>query len=274
MSVDVVIVNYRSAGDLGRACDSLFETQAHLTHMTLAVVNVAPLERDRQVASDICSFWQRQRRAAVYWEFADNVGYNHACNVAGGAGESDVVLLLNADIEFNRSPVVASLEADLRSRSDWGIAGPRQVDRSGRLTAAGIFGSHARPVHRGWHEPDRGQYVDVRDDVVTVAGSIFALRRDTWRVLTDCPVYQDVAPGATGPMLPTKHFWGETGCAYHAAAHGLRCVYDGTVVARHEAHGAPNSSRWARDNRDRDAALFAEFCDAHGLEHDQKARHQ
>lgn len=269
--IDLVVVNYRSPGDLTRFVESLATQAAVADQATLTIVNVAPERADREAAKlaadrAVTSDWVA---AASTVEHEVNVGYNRACNDAGSLGDREVVVCCNADVQFlPASPVLANLHYGLTANTEWGIAGPRQTDHQGRITAAGIFGGLAKPKHRGFHDRRSGAFNDLRTDATLVSGAIFALRRNVWVELAGCPRFQQIAPDERGPFLPTTHYWGESYACAHAHGHGFKCVYDGRVTAIHELHGAPGSTAFGRRHMDADQTLFRAACAAHGLAHD------
>jgi GT2 family glycosyltransferase len=228
------------------------------------------------------------RRAAVLSNevtitvHTENVGFNRAVNAAGEQpdGGREVIAAFNADVAF-LPPVERGAEhvIDRMYRAlatpEWGVVGPRQRDSRGRLTAAGIFGTHAKPRHRGWlSSAASSEYRDVRDVAVSVAGSAMALRRDTWELLTCCPIYcgspfrRRHSDTYAGPFLPNRHYWGDTWVCYHAAAHGLKSVYLGDVECIHDVHGADPACRFGREHKPADRARFRDACDDHRIEHD------
>lgn len=207
--VDVVVTNYRTAGDLSAFLASLHGWEPEVPH-DVVVANVSPTRRDVQVASAWLEAPGRERRTVV--PFADNVGYARACNRGASLGRREVVALFNADVRLTPGALDTCYDA-LIAHPSWAILGPRQVDDEGRLTAAGIFGTNTAPRHRGWHEVDRGQYTDVRPDAVTVSGAAFFVRRAVWDELTACPIFAATAePPPEGAFLQTPHYYEETHC--------------------------------------------------------------
>lgn len=198
--IDLVVVSYRTPGDLAAFLGSL-EAHRPTVPWSVTVVNVDPLADDKAVAVE----WVERHPQAAGIAFDHNVGYARACNRGAQLGRREVVAFFNADVRLTPNALDECYWA-LKSDPAWGILGPRQVDDDGRLTAAGIVGTNEAPRHRGWHERDVGQFRDVRDDVVTVAGSAYFVRRDVWDRLRHDPLYQEVSGGAEGAMLPTPHY--------------------------------------------------------------------
>lgn len=261
--LDIVVVNFRTPEDLAACLGSLAAYPPSVPH-TVTVVHVCP----EQVDLDVAEFFMSSNHHDAHWTeqvWETNVGYNIACNRAAADGEAPHIACFNADTRV----VVGTLDT-MRSALDenpyWAIAGPRQTDDRGQLTAAGIFGPGDVPLHRGWHEPSGdGRYTDVRDDCVTVSGAALFIRRSVWDELRDCPVQQAMFPGARGALGEQFHFYGETTCCYHARAHGHLLGYVGTttMVHNHMGAGHPNQTSIASDRES-----FRRFCKAHELPHD------
>lgn len=255
MAVSVVVVNYQTPADLAGFCQS-YEDHAP-DDAELIIVNVEPTDDDIDVAEQ---FKFTQHIVAQV-----NVGYGSACNRAAKQTFREVIALFNADTRLRDGTITECAEALLGHR-EWGILGPRQVDEHGLLTHAGIIGDRAHPRHRAWKEPDRGQYTDVVE-VPTVSGSAYFVKREVWNQLTWCPIFRQIAPDAEGAFLPTKHFYEETWCSYHAIEHGWKVVYYGPVTMEHHWHKASPVGyveQWMPASQ----AFFRHACDKHHIPHD------
>lgn len=257
VSIDLVVVNYRTPHDLEAFLDSL-DQYAPIMPASLTVVEVD----DEDYEHDFT--WVGGRGATI--GVATNIGYGRACNLAATRGKGSVIAFFNADILVTPDSIDACYRA-LTSHPDWGILGPRQVNEERRIRHAGIFGSHSAPVHRGWNEIDHGQHTDIRE-AITVSGSAYFVRRHVWDELTQCPRFQEVAPEAQGAFLPTPHYYEETWASYHAHAHGHRVIYYGPVTMIHKWHRASPLGGWAEQQMSVSRDLFREACQAHGIEHD------
>jgi GT2 family glycosyltransferase len=263
--LDVVMVNYRTPDDRAAFIDSLIE---HLptVDFTFTVVDVgvdliSSMDHDGQAANV-------ETIAMNTWRIAlsENVGYARACNFGAAMGTSEIIGLFNADVVLT-ADAIDDCCAALAEHDEWGILGPRQVDARGRLRHAGIFGSHEQPRHRGWDEPNRGQYQDVAP-AVSVSGSAYFIKRKVWQELTDCTLYQEIAPDAGGAFLPTAHYYEETWASYHAHAHGHQVIYFGEATVIHKWHQASPIGGWADRQMKESRAYFRAACDHHGIAHD------
>jgi hypothetical protein len=134
----------------------------------------------------------------------------------------------------------------------------------GGTGTAGIFGTNAAPVHRGWNEIHRGQYLDV-SDAVTVSGSAYFVKRTVWEELANCSLYREVAPDAAGAFLPTPHYYEETWASYHCREHGYRVIYYGPITMVHKWHQASPVGGWAEQQMPASRELFRRACVHHGI---------
>lgn len=174
----------------------------------------------------------------------ENVGYARAVNqgMSFWAHPAPYAAILNCDVQFIEGEKIQQIIDAFETFPDIGVIGPRTRTSNGKLTHAGIVTTDAEPRnhHRGWMEPDLGQYKDALE-VNTVSGATYFVRTKMWLELTECADYQRAAKAAceveaTGAFLPTKHFFEETFCSYHARQHGWRVVYMGSVAMIHEWH--------------------------------------
>jgi len=263
--IDVIVVNYRTPGDLQQFIES-YDAHSGRKDSTLWVVNVDPREADLEVGE-----WAERTALNPTFHIVHdtNIGYGRAVNHAASLGEAQVIAAFNADTRLTEGCLDLCFER-LMAEPTWGILGPRQVDNEGRITHAGIFGTHKVPKHRAWHKSNSAAYDDVLE-AITVSGSAYFIKRRVWDELTECPIYKEVAPDAEGAFLPTPLFYEETWCSYHAFAHGHKVMYFGEaeMVHRwHESIKSNNKSAWANEVFKDSRSLFRKACDAHGLEHD------
>ena len=252
MAVDVVVVNYHTEQLLHEFVESYDREKFDGCTLTIVDVEVAS---DGSHVHEMCD---------SFVLFHENVGYARACNAGASGGNNDVILLANSD---TRLVGLKECYDQLVAHDDWGVLGPRQVNEFGNITAGGIFGTDTNIGQRGWNEVDRGQYSDVRDDAKSVSGSLYFIKRNLWNELTECPLYKGFVPDAIGAFLPTKHYWEETFCSYHARAHSYKVVYYGPVQMIHYWHksspiGVPEMYV------DESKALYRAACQAHGIVHE------
>lgn len=269
--VHMVVTNYRTPDDLHRFCESV-QKFAPKDPWSLTIINVSPLPADMAVGER----WADKLGAGHCW-FEVNIGYGRACNEGACRAlwppdtSEGVLAFFNADVILTRRAVDNCVEG-LLSRSDWGVLGPRQVNNQGKLTHAGIFGTHTKPQHRAWLAAAKSsQYTDVRDDAITVSGAAYFIRRSLWDELCSCPIFRQVAPEARGAFLPTPFYYEETWVSYHAYAHGKGVVYWGQDTLIHKWQQAVITNKkqaWAALMFEQSGQRFREACDAHGIPRD------
>lgn len=267
--VDVVVVNYRTPGDLRDFIKSFVDVQFEVP-LTLYIVNVDPQEADALVAEECLDDVHVPMGYAVC---PSNVGYAKACNTAAEAivefkRPRQTLAFFNADTVL-RTGVLDHCHWTLHSNASFGVVGPKQVNESNLITHAGIFGTNDKPALRGWRRPDDGQFDEIRDDAVSVSGSAYFIKRLCWDELTRCPKYQTIAPDAVGAFLPTPHYYEETFCSYHAREHGWKVVYDGKTSMVHKWHKAsPVGGVAEKKHMPESRKMFRAACEAHGMIHD------
>jgi GT2 family glycosyltransferase len=237
-----------------------------LTFTLCVIENSSPDDSVRQVlkgpALDAVRALPNCKDATIIFN-ETNVGYARAINHGVSLGTAPYVAALNTDVQFLQEDAAQTCVAFLDRHEDVGIVGPRTVDEFERFTHAGIIASGSMTEqHRYWLHHDVGQASDVLD-VPTVSGATYFFRRRMWEQLTDCPLFRQVAPEAEGAFLPTRHFYEETYCSYHARLHDWRVVYLGTAKMIHLWH---RSSTVGSQDILGPRAYFLRALEAHGLE--------
>ncbi len=264
--LDAIVCNFKTPGDL-RSFLKSFRPARNEVGCTLTIVNVQPDPEDGLVSVE--ELWPGAQTEASIVSWSDNLGFNRACNAAAATSRevpAPYLALFNADVILRPGALAHCVQA-LKDHPDWAVVGPRQVNESNQITSAGTFGTVTKPEMRGWHEIDRGQFNDVRDDAVHVSGAAMFWRRSIWDELTACPQFQEAAPGATGALLSTcHHFYGETFAMAHALSHGFKVVFDGsapTIV--HKWHRASRVGGEVELRMPEEKAEFERACRIHGI---------
>jgi hypothetical protein len=213
--LDLVIVNYRTAA-MTAECVRSFLEWTELDH-TLTVVDNGSGDGSAEMLSR--TFPQVRVLANPA-----NLGYAKACNLGALAGQGDHLIFLNSDVlalpGWDR-PLVACLEGDARIA----VAGPKLVNAQNLIVGAGVVGTNAQPVIRGWQEPDRGQY-DQPTDCLSVCGAAYAIKRRLIPVLG---------------LFDERYFfyYEEADYSYHAREMGCRVVYcPASKLVHHHAQTA------------------------------------
>lgn len=260
-----VVVNYRTPRDLEFFLNSWLQFAP--SNATLSVVNVDPLEEDRQVSYRWYPVMVDQGCHVDWLNTSTNVGYGSACCLGVEGRDSEVYGFFNADTKLT-SGVLEEMEQALLSNDEWGLIGPRQVDSRGRITHGGILGTNTAPYQRGWQELDRGQYTEVIEDAVSVMGSAFLVKRACWDELHNCRTFREVHPDAPGAFLPTFLYYEETWMAVHARSHGWKAVYYGPRTMIHQWHESIKNLPRERDFFRESRKIFRETCKHHNIEYD------
>lgn len=266
------MVNYQTPQDAFEFIQAFADVQYEVP-CTLTIINVDPTPED-DIAVDMAVRSAEVKIPTVWGSWPTNVGYALACNFAAAALAQyhdvarSTLAFFNADTRL-RPGVLDQCHWELHQHRDWGVVGPRQVDDSNNITHAGIFGTQEQPQLRGWQEPDAGQFNDVRDDAVSVSGSAYFTKRKVWDRLTACPLFCDIVGGnPIGAFLPTQHYYEETWCSYHAAAHGYKIAYLGSVGMVHRWHKASPVGGPAEQGMSAAKQQFRAACDYHDIPHD------
>jgi GT2 family glycosyltransferase len=263
--IDLVVVNYKTPDDLLGFVESVRDLGPRFSDYTLTVIDV---EASRSYTDDLPI-----SAHGTCIGVTSNIGYARACNHGAALGSSEYIGFFNADTALREKGTIEAIVETMDANPFWGVVGPRQVSSANKITHAGIIGTQAHPQIRGWQERDRGQYSDI-EEVVSVAGSAYFVRRAAWEDLTECPRYQqaltelDLRDGYDGAFLPTRHYYEETWCSYHAAEHGWKVVYFGEATMTHEWHKASPVGGWAEQQMKHSQRLFRRACAIHGIDCD------
>jgi GT2 family glycosyltransferase len=152
---------------------------------------------------------------------ADNVGVTAALNVCVQAGDSELVALLNNDLELHPD-CLGELVAAMRCYPRAGSAGAKLVDFHDRavLDGAGdLLGWGGVPARRGHGERDRGQY----DAPRAIFGACGA-----------AAVYRRAAIEQVGPFDEAFYaFYEDSDWALRAQLAGWDCRYVPSAIAYH-----------------------------------------
>lgn len=251
-AISCIVVNYRTPDDLGRFIESYRDTAPGSAE--LIVVDVDPITP-----------YGYKNVPGQYIVIKENRGYAYACNYAATLTDSPYLAFFNADVVLKDGTIEKCARA-LDENKKWGVVGPLQYDSTGRVTHAGVFGTHQKPTIRGWRSRRPDDFRDVQK-AVTVFGSAFFVKREVFEELAECPVFRTFYPEAQGAFLPTFLYYEETWISYHAWAHGYDVVYYGEAECIHAWHGSiakHTDQRCVGDSR----KAFREICDAHSIPRD------
>lgn len=255
--VTLVVVNYRTPGDLHGFLKSYEENQSEALSQ-LIVANNDPQREDIEVAKLFM-----EKGVVDLHLFQENLYYSGALNRAAAFSESDVIAFFNADTQLTDGIVDHCYDL-LMSNPDYAVVGPAQVSGKGQVTHAGVFGTLEKPMHRGWKSRWTQDYEDTRE-AVTVSGSAYFVKRSVFDELSECPTYRDLYPDVEGAFLPTTHYYEETWFSYHAQAHGYKVVYTGALQMIHEWHRSSPVGGWAEQQMPISRKMFREMCAHHQI---------
>jgi GT2 family glycosyltransferase len=266
--IDITVVNYRTPGDLARFCESLVKHPPSVPY-SVRIFNVAPLAIDIDVAQTWAGILPNARDTG----HDNNVGYGTAVNTCVKRGDREYIAAFNADVLITEG-AFDTIIAAMGEHDDWGVVGPRQINSKNELTHGGIVGPLNNPRFRVFNRP--GAYTDVLDDVPTVMGAAYFMRRKCWDELAQCEIAREIFHdhfGTTnyGAFLPTQLYYEETFCSYHAKAHGWKVVYFGAATLVHEWHRSIREHLSQQEENGlfaRSQQQFRRACEAHGIDHD------
>lgn len=196
---------------------------------------------------------------------SDNVGYARACNTGASLGNAPVIALMNCDVQWIPG-AARQILACFKQYPRIGVLGPRTTTSSGEITHAGIVKKdNGSDAHRWWMSRDDSLGRDFIH-VPTVSGATYFVRRSMWESLTECEEFRSVAPDAEGAFLPTRHYFEETYCSYHAREHGWDVAYNGHINMIHEWHksspvGGVGEQVWKQSED-----YFLAACRDHGID--------
>lgn len=255
---ELIVVNYRTPHDLKRFVDSVTDT-CEADEVRVWIVDVDPIDSAESLARRL----EVQGYAARYMHVGYNCGYGRAVNMAAALVSGDVIGIFNADTVLAEG-VVSACRDDLMENPMWGVVGPRQIDRQGKITHAGICGTQTKPKLRGWKQFDHGQYGQV-EEVVYVAGSAMFLRHGIWQEMAHCHSFKAAQPNAMGALLETPHYYEDSWLCNHLRSHGYQVMYKGDVTMRHDWHRSSKIGGVADRQMKKSREIFRDTCRAHEI---------
>ena len=259
--LDICIVNYNTVDKLKRLLETVNQSDPALWNVYVA--DNASTDGSQKFLEDNQATYNITQTF-----YNENIGFAKACNQLAAVSNNEIIGLFNADVWMYPNHVAMLLNT-FAEHPNIHIMGPKQRNEKGAIVHSGIFGSLEQPKHRGWQEFDEHDrmYRDLHR-CVTVSGSAYLIRREVWNDLTGCPIYQERTK-ADGAFLPTPHYYEETWCSYHAAAHGYEVWYDGRMPSLgHTWHASSNVGGTADAQFPVSQKMFREMCDAHNIPHD------
>ena len=209
---DLVIVSYQSRRFLEKCLQSI-ERNTEYPHQ-IWVVDNASTDGARRLKS---------RFSRVHWIWnLTNIGYGCACNQGAAYGTGDYIIFLNCDTEVTSgwlTPLIQRLQS--HPKNAW--VGPKLLTPDGRIFGAGVIGTNAQPVIRGWMARDDSKRFDYPLECISLCGACMGTKRALIAEL-----------GLFDPAF--FHYFEETDLCYRARYHGYRVLYE--PVSRVIHHGS------------------------------------
>jgi GT2 family glycosyltransferase len=170
-NVSVIIPAWNGAQELPACLDALLAQTHDKTHGGCEILVVDNASVDG--SGDLVAARYPQVRLI---RNARNLGFAGGCNVGLELAQGEVLVLLNQDTEVHPG-WLAALVTVLDADPTIGIAGSKALYPNGAIQhAGGVVDLQGSGSHRGYRQPDNGQFDDLAD-VDYVTGASLALRR-------------------------------------------------------------------------------------------------
>lgn len=200
---DIVIVNFNTRKYLTKCLDSIRGNSGAYQDYKVWVVDNGSTD------NSIAEIKNRTWVAGIINR--SNRGYAYACNQGIKAGSGTFIFFLNSDVSVTPG-WLTPLITTLASAPEIAVVGPRLVNPEGLLVGAGVVGTNARPIIRGWGIPDEPGRYNQAIECLSICGACMGIKRD---------------------MLPTLgffdekyfHYFEETDYCYNARYHGYKVFY-------------------------------------------------
>lgn len=235
-AVALVVVAYNHADHLPATLTALDRLTYPADRRSIVVI-----DNGDGSSAEAARIWERSRREASNFrqtpaplhiiQAARNLGFAGGCNAGVAATQSDIVVLINPDVE-PRPDFVQQIVAPLHE-SSVGVVGAKLLYPDGRTIqhAGGYLDPHMLLAHHyGYAQPDSEQFNEARP-VEFVTGAALALRRETWATLG----------GLDETFYPA--YYEDVDLCWRVAQAGLEVRYAPRAVAvHHEAAGLGKGS--------------------------------
>jgi GT2 family glycosyltransferase len=231
-SVDLVIVSYQSRRFLERCLRSI-EFNTKYPHKIYIVDNASKdgTRRLKNYFPQVNWLWN-----------PTNIGYGRACNQGAAAGSGRYIIFLNCDTEVTPGwllPLIHCLDSD--QRIAW--VGPKLLTPDGRIAGAGVVGTNAKPIIRGWMVPDEQGRFDRPIDCISLCGACIGTKRSLITKL-----------GLFDPSF--FHYFEETDLCYRARYHGYRVIYEPKSRVIHHISASCQDQKILREHYQKSKAVF------------------
>lgn len=158
-----------------------------------------------------------------------NLGYGAACNQGIKSGTGRYIFLLNSDTKVTANwlqPLVKTLDSIPKAA----VTSPRLVNPEGYLVGVGVVGTNAKPVLRGWGEPDEPQRYNQYCECLSIGGACMGIKR---QLLPELGYFDE----------NYFHYFEETDYCYNARYHGYKVIYCPESKVIHRVYGSCQNMR-------------------------------
>jgi hypothetical protein len=153
-----------------------------------------------------------------------NLGYGAACNQGILAGRGQYIFLMNSDIKAT-SNWLAPMVKTLASSFKIAVVGPKLINHQGFIVGAGVVGTNAHPVIRGWGEPNHENTYNQSMECLSVGGACMGIKRG---LLSTLGLFDE----------HYFHYFEETDYCYNARFHGYKIIYCPESMVIHRVFGS------------------------------------
>lgn len=231
--VDLIIVSYNTRSLLKKNIESI-EKYTDFPYRIWVIDN-----HSKDATKDLARFFPRVR-----WVWNQtNRGYGQACNQGFEMGQGDYVAFLNCDLLMTAhwlSPLIHRLESD----ESIALVGPKLLSPDGRVIGAGVIGTNANPINRGFNLPDDHHRYNFPMDCISLCGAALLAKRTLLKE-------------KIGLFDPNYfHYFEETDLCFQARSLGYRIVYEPDSVLIHHLSKSCNNNQFLHDQFQRSKSYF------------------
>ncbi|MDI3547848.1 MAG: hypothetical protein PWR10_1500 [Halanaerobiales bacterium] len=168
--IDLVITNYNTRDYLEK-CITSIKKYTDLSYRLIVVDNGS---------TDGSLEYLRRLSNIELIENKENLGYAGACNQGILAGDGDFIVLLNSDIEVTEGWIQPLIET--AREEGVAVVGPKLINKNNEIVGAGVTRlDDALP--RGWKQKDGPGVFGDKEDVISVGGACYLIKRELLPVL-------------------------------------------------------------------------------------------
>jgi Predicted glycosyltransferases len=214
--VDILIISYNTKEYLTDCLQSIKNFSGNPDNYQVWVVDNASSDGSAELIKNQNNFVN-----GIYNQ--KNRGYGPACNQGILAGVGDYIFLLNSDTLVTAGwlpPLIRIIDSP-----EIAIVGPRLVNPEGLLVGAGVTGTNAHPVIRGWGEPSEPDRYNEPIEVLSVCGACMGIRRN---LIPKLGLFDE----------HYFHYFEETDYCYNARYHGYKVYYCPESTVIHRVYGS------------------------------------